>query len=299
MNNLINPIDLLIYLRVAEKLNITAAAAQLGLSKAYVSQCLKRMEESLGARLIERTTRRLHLTDAGVMLLTHARKVALEIQEAEAALSSHQGNVAGELKIATPTTFARYFLGPQLAALLQRYPLLRINVEITNRRVDLIEEGFDVVFQVGPPSQGSLIVKKIYQPNLLLCAAKKLLRQKVIEQPADLASLPFVKFENQGQSPAWNLYRDGKRFSFDPPVRAVVNDPTLMVDLVRKGIGAGYLPGLLVERDLRNGSLIELLPEFTVESQPPIVALYPSRKNISPRLKVFLQMLDDKITGKF
>lgn len=291
-----DPRDMLLFVKVAEFGSMSAAARSLGKPKASVSRAISRLEHLLGARLLERSNRRVALTETGSVFLRHCQRVAEEIEEAVAVVGALQGTVRGLLRIATPVTFGRSLLWPALPAFLDAYPELRMELELTHRSIDPIEEGFDLIVRYGPLAPSSLVAKLLGEaPYGVFAARSYLKRHPPITVPADLARHGVLDFFGQEQPHVWGFARGTESARVAVTPRVNINDAVLRKEAVIAGVGISLLPLWLCERELRDKQLVSVLPDWTPRHLPTIYALWPSRRNPSPRLRAFLSFLADTV----
>ncbi len=291
MNNNMNPLNLLAFLKVSELGSFTAAAKHLGISKAHASQQVSELEKTLHAKLLHRTTRSLSLTESGRLLKLHAQNIENELVSAEASVKSLSGEVSGTLKIVAPNTTSRHFLAPYIHLFLKNHPNLTLDLEVTNRPVDIIEEGVDILFKIGLPTQTTYIVKEIGRPKLLLCGHKSLVRKLKIRSTAQLGKVPFVGIKYNQRHPTVRLEKGGKTEEIKISVKAFSNDPQVIYQFVCNQMGIGIVPSFLARERIEAGELVQVLPEWTVPSEQPLYAIYPSRNSINPKVRIFVSWL--------
>ncbi|MFA5682565.1 MAG: LysR family transcriptional regulator [Hydrogenophaga sp.] len=211
MNDL-DPKLLVLFAKVVRLNGISRAARVLSMPKATISRGLSRLEESLGVRLFERSSRGMRLTEAGERISVHCQRVVDEVEEAKSAIGSAQTVMSGRLRIASPLTFGRSFLSPALPKFLARHPQLRVEVELTNRLVDPTEENFDLVVRLGPLADSSLVAKPLGPVYYAACASPGYLKSRAkIERPEDLARHSAIDFFNGADHHNWSFARDGEQ----------------------------------------------------------------------------------------
>lgn len=288
--------DLRLFAKLADIGSITGAARQLRMPKSTASRNLQRLEEQAGVRLVQRSTRHIALTDAGHRLLEHARRIVEEVELAETALSADAKAVRGRLKVSAPYTFARHFLGPLLPELLAAHPELRVELEVGNRRVDPIAEDFDLVIRVGSLDDSSLIVRNLGRTRLVLCAAPGMVADGGPAGPRDLARYPLVAL-NRADAQDWQMARENRTATV--PVRPVmaVNDPTTLMEAIERGAGLGWIPDFLALPAIAAGTLVRVLPDWSMPAAE-INALYPSRKWLSPKVRVFVEAVREVVKAR-
>lgn len=295
------------FVRVVDGKSLSAAARAQRLSLAAVSRQLRALEADLGASLIVRSTRRLHVTEAGRQWYAHCVRVLRELDEARAAVRSTKA-VRGSLVVSTSFTFGTHVIVPQLAKLVEQHPQLIVHLRLEDQLVDLVAEGVDVAVRAGspPPDSTAIVAHPIFAMRRVLVAApRRLRRHGVPREPAQLARHAcLVQVTPAGSVIRWSLQRERKSESKSesksgaPPeeqsveVRGQVhsNTPSALRDLAVDGAGIAYLPDWLVAEDVAHGRLRRILPEW---SSPSITAWAMHRAELrgSPRLRAFLDAL--------
>lgn len=286
--------DLYFFTQVVEHGGFSAAGRALGLPKSKLSRRIARLEEGLGVRLLQRSSRRFALTEMGQAYYRHCRAMVVEADSAEQVVAHSQAEPRGTLRISCPIALAQARLGPIVARFLATYPGVRVHLEATNRRVDVIEEGFDVALRVRtPPLEDSgLIIKVLEQHQGYLVGAPGLLdRVGRPATPQDLAPLPSLGMTRAGDRHSWLLTdQTGANIEVAHQPRLVSDDMVALRHAARAGIGIVHLPSLMVEDDLRAGLLEKILPSWT----PPrglVHAVFPSRRGLMPAVRLFLDQL--------
>lgn len=276
---------------VAKSGGFTGAAKVLSLPKSSVSRQVAALESRLGTRLLERTTRRLALTEIGQTFLAHCERVLAEAEEAERAVTAYTAEPRGLLRVGVPVTFARSFLAPLLPEFCRKYPQVKLELTIRGGRLDPLELLLDVVIHVGKLDDSSYVVRKLgSMPQSLFASPDYLARAGT---PADLDDLPkhaIVSVGRNAQGTRWafaHAARGEKReIRFDP--RLALGDPVLAHGAVAAGLGIGLLPEFLTRGD---GRLVPVLPEWRAVPVE-FFALYPARQLTAPKLRVFLEELE-------
>lgn len=275
--------DMFLFVAVVREGSFTAAARVLGVSKQQVSARVGRLEAALGVRLLERTTRSVRPTDAGQRY--HARCVELEARVAEANEEARrlQAEPVGLLRVSAPTLFARRFLGPVVAAFRSRHPGLRIELALADRRVDLLEEGFDVAIRIGELGDSSLSARRLGLARAAFVASPAFLVGREQATVSTVGAWPWV-----GMRPV-ETWRCGERELRITPA-LVVPDLEVVCDAVVAGAGMARLPLLVCGEALAAGRLVEVLrgdgaPDI------PVHVVYPSRQYLPARVRLFVDAL--------
>ena len=282
--------DLRAFARIADLSSISGAARSLRMPKSSVSRSLVRLEESIGAVLVERSTRHLRLTDAGLLLQRHARRILDDVGEAENAIGGLIGRPSGDLRVSVPFTFAAGPLAPMLPGFLARYPDVRVILTVDNRNVDLLTEEIDVAIRIGPLPDSELIARRIATLELWPCASPAYLAGSApIEKPADLLKHRLIGHGERGER--WVFRTPGgadRDIEFDPGI--VVPEPDVVRTMLLLHAGIGILPDFHAADDVAAGRLQRVLPAFkgrSVETH----ALYPSHRSLSAKVRVFIDAL--------
>lgn len=271
--------------------SLTEAARRLGLTPSAVSKQVSRLETAFGARLLERTTRRVRATVAGLELTQRTRPLFEALDEAERAVRDQQSEIRGRVRISTSRGFAHACLLPVLSELAAAHPGLDFDVVLSARRLDFIEDEIDLAVREGPLDDSSLTARRLGTAEVLLCAAPAYLdrhgRPRSLDdlERHDLLVVP-------ASGPASDIGRlrgrDGRRLRLAPRFR--VNDLASLRDLAERGAGIAALPDYVARVAFDRGTLVRLLPR-TVIARLPVHALYPSRRHVPPRVRVVLNAL--------
>ncbi|TAL98664.1 MAG: LysR family transcriptional regulator [Paraburkholderia sp.] len=294
-----DPKALLLFAKVVECSGISNAARMLSVPKATISRAISRLEASLGTRLLERTSRQMRLTESGETIYGHCQRIAEEIEEAKAAVGSIQGVTRGKLRLASPLTFGRSLLSPALPKFLARYPELHIELELTNRRVDPVEENFDVVIRLGPLADTSLIAKKLGVVEFAPCASPAYLNAKTKpKHPHDLSRHAIIDFFGGAERHNWIFSRSGEKVEAEVVPSFDVNDPIVRRDAAVAGLGVALLPLFLVREEIEKGQLQVILPQWQSTRTNGIYALYPNRRSLSLKSRAFLAFLEEEMPSR-
>ncbi|GLK68548.1 LysR family transcriptional regulator [Hansschlegelia plantiphila] len=276
------------FVQAGETRSFVAAGRQLGLSPSAVGKAIARLEDELGVRLFHRSTRSMTLTEEGAAYFDRCRQVLGDLKDAETALRAEQARPAGVLKVSLP--LVGMLLIPVIAKFMAAYPEVLPDLDFTDRMVDVIEEGFDVVIRTGEPADSRLMSRRLGGFSHSIVAAPAYLEQHGRPRaPADLMRHACLhhRYPSTGRLEAWPLRQDGERL--DPlPVRATASTIEPLVDLAAQGFGIACLPRFAVERHLAEGALEEVMSDVMVASGQ-MRALWPSTKHLSPKVRVFVE----------
>jgi DNA-binding transcriptional LysR family regulator len=287
--------DMAIFVEVVDAGGFTAASERLGLRKSTVSRRITALEEHLGARLLERTTRKLRLTEAGQEYHARCSRIVAEAREANQAVADARGTPRGTLRIATTQLFAETFLPPILAAYLARYRFTEVEIEFSQAKVDLVAGGFDLAIRIGPLQDSSLIARPLGKAMTGCFASPAYLRERGTPRaPGDLRTHDCILVGQSGSKEEWPFAGPEGARTISVSGRLRVGSLRVGHAIVRAGLGIARLPTFLVMEDVRAGLLVPVLAEWTPPSAP-IHAVYPSNRQPSPKLQAFLDILRDKL----
>ncbi|MCB8877862.1 LysR substrate-binding domain-containing protein [Acidisoma silvae] len=281
------------FVHTVETGSFTAAAARMGLSKSAAAKKVARLEDRLGARLLERTTRRLNLTVEGEAYYRSCLKVLDELSATEALLASRQQAVSGRLRINLPISFGRLCIMPVLMDLLAQHPRLDLDVSFADRRVDLVEEGIDLAVRLGEPGdQASLIGRRIGTQRSVICGSPAYFALRGYPQSfEDLADHDCLGFVRDGRSSPWTIaLSDGALRDLAIKPRHTVSHGEALRDATLSGLGLSYLSTWLIADDVRSGRLESVLLAEPV-MQWPITALWPRVRDLTPKVRVTVDAL--------
>ncbi|HKU05191.1 MAG TPA: LysR family transcriptional regulator [Bradyrhizobium sp.] len=285
-----------VFERVVERGSFAAAAQDVGLSPSAVSKLVARLEQRLGVRLINRTTRRLALTTEGRMYLNRSRDILAAIEAAEAEIALARLSPSGTLRVQAPPVMIGDHFGPALADFLARYPRLTVEFLVTNRPIDLVAENVDVAMRTGNLPDSSMVATKIIDLTQFICASPEYLsrhgRPKV---PADLARHQCLILNGIPDPTVWTFRNGSERVSVKIKGAVSADSSDVLLRLAIEGVGVVRLGELAVARALRSGQLEPLLLDMQVSEGYPLWALLPPGRQRSPKVKVFLDFLKERL----
>ncbi len=286
--------DLRVFVRVMDRGSFSAAAEDLGLTPSAVSKLISRLEDRLGARLLERSTRRLALTPEGETFLTRARRIVAEIEEAEAEVMRVRGAPRGRLRINSGTAFGLHQLTPALADFLARYPEINVELSITDRLVDLIEEQADIAVRSGHLPEGPFVQRKIADLQRVICASPAYLKRRgTPRKAADLKNHDCIIVAGVGLD-RWPFNTAGGVEVTEVRPRVSTDDAEAALRLAIEGAGIVRLSDVIVGSPLREGQLVALLTDSHHVEPFPLAALYPAGRQRLPRVAVFIEFLVER-----
>lgn len=292
--------DLTVFARVVEDGSFTAAAERLDLPKSTLSRTLTRLEAHLGVRLLQRTTRSLHLTDAGRQFYERVRQNLADLADAERALSDFQASPRGHLRITMPVELGMRFMGAVVAEFMQRYPEVSLEADLSGRMVDLVEEGVDLGLRIGAFNDANLIGRRLGQLNGRFFASPAYLQQRGMPLSThELEQHEFVLFRQPRENNISIDSAGSTKIRTTVPIRLrgrlSANNAHLQMDAVIAGLGIGLLPGFVTDQAVAAGQLVPVLPEARVR-MGDLWAMTPSRAHMSSALRAFLDFLAERVS---
>ena len=274
--------DVEVFITVVEHGSFTAAAVVLSTTPSVLSRAVSRLEARLGRQLLQRTTRRVGLTEAGRVYLEQARSAFALLDDAEREGRGQEGDLTGRVRMSVPTTYGHYRLPPLLARFAQHYPRVQVELNITNRNVDLIAEGFDLAIRLGQLPDSGLVARKLEDAALLLVASPDYLHRmgspQTLEELHRHTCLPFI-MPRTGRIAPW-VFRDEERdIDWLPSSTIEISDDVLgVVSLAEQGMGICQSYEFIVRDRIQRGQLVEVLPHLRGRSRPFSVLFAPHRR---------------------
>ncbi len=286
------------FARVAESGSFSSAARLLGRSKAVVSKQLASLEAALGVQLLARTTRQVRLTEVGRSYFERCVQVLAELDDLESNVQQSQSSPRGVLRVTGPQTFAELHLSDAVREFLLRYPELKMELVLTDRIVDLVDDGFDVAIRVGQLEDSSLLARRLTASSVVTCAAPAYLaRRGVPRSPEQLSNHDLVLDSNVRQPGTWRFRRGTRTVNVRVSGRLQVNSAVMVRHLLVGGAGIGLCPEFVVRDDLEAGRLVPLLAQFSGYDLG-VYAVYPHTRHVPSRVRVFVDFLADYLGGK-
>lgn len=288
-----------VFVTAFEEGSLVAAGRRFGLSPSMAGKHVSALEAQLGVRLLQRSTRKLSATDAGRTYYLRCKQILEAFDDANHEASDAGSAVRGTLRIAVPVTFGALHMGDVIARLLKDFPDLNAEIVADDRYVDLHAARIDVAIRIGQLADSSLIARHLGRCRMVLCASPEFLqRQGVPALPKDLRCMPRLAFSEEVSAQGWTL-RDGDHQTHlvDGPVRVQANNMQMLLSMALAGLGIAYGPTFVFGPHLRNGTLVQLLPDCTA-GELQIQAVYPTSKYVPSKLRCFLDHAARAFTGE-
>jgi DNA-binding transcriptional LysR family regulator len=283
--------EMRVFAGVVDAGSFVGAADALGMSKAAVSRHVSDLEQRLGVRLMQRTTRKLSLTQEGEVFLARCRDILASIEESEAELSTRAASASGLLKVSVPVSFATKHLAPLWSDFLAAHPRLTLDVHLADRVVDLVDEGFDLAVRIARLPDSSLVSRKLAATRLVLCAAPSYLRRRGTPMhPDDLAAHDVIGYSLLSTPGQWLLQGPDGPVTVKTRPRLWTNNGDTSVAAAVRGAGIDLQPTFLIADELADGRLVQVLPAWQAV-ELGIYAVYPSRKFVLPKVRALVNFL--------
>lgn len=292
--------DIALFTLVVERGSFAAAAADTGQTASAVSRAISRLEDRLGVRLLERTTRRLSLTAEGESLIAHGEGILAAIEAAETEVTAASGRPSGRVRVSMGSALARHPFAGALKDFAARYPEIRLELLITDRRVDLIGEQVDVAVRTGPLADSSLIARRIGESRRVICASPDYLaRHGVPETPEDLVRHRCMTIAGHAALSEWPMRDPCGEVRNACVASGITTDSALMLrDMAVAGAGIVRLAEFVISDAIADGRLVPLLVDHHVDEAFPIWALTPPGRRSTPRVRAFIEFAAELCVGK-
>lgn len=284
---MISPADMLLFAAVVREGSFTRAARQLGITKQTTSERIRKLEEQLGVRLLERTTRRLRVTGAGATYYDRCAAIAAQIDEANSEVQQREAEPVGLLRVSSPMLYGRRYLGPVVSEFLGRYPKARVELVLADRRLNLIEEGIDVAIHIGPLNDSSLVARKLGEGAMYLVASPGFLARYGTPSARELGTARCI-----GYSAFETWVVEGVKSRMDPVL--TVNDLDLACEAAIAGVGIACVPEPLCRDAVHDGRLKVLFGPKPAMLRP-VHAVYPSRQHLPTKVQLFVETLATRL----
>ncbi|WP_201540815.1 LysR family transcriptional regulator [Psychrobacter sp. 1044] len=291
--------DMILFVQVVEEGSFSRVAEKLSLTNSVVSKRIARLEENLNTQLLYRTTRKLSLTDAGRALYNKAKIAKSAFQEAENAVTGYGEDMKGHIRITMPVVSANFIFSESIAEFCKQHPEVSVELQITNRLVDLIEEGFDLALRTAVLEDSSLIARRLIDSQWIICATPSYLKQHGAPQnPEQLQNHECLvyKFDNTANS-TWPLYIDGKEQLISVNGRFHSNHLSAIKQAALSDLGIAFLPQVLIYEEIQKNTLTQILQCFT-SKKLGLYAVYPKARQPDQKLKLLVAHLRDSLHQK-
>jgi DNA-binding transcriptional LysR family regulator len=277
-----------IFARVVEEKSFSAAARRLDLSKSLVSKQITQLEKSVGARLLNRTTRALSVTEAGALFYEHCARIVEEAEAAKLAISRLQAAPRGILRISAPVAFGRLHVASALPEFLKAHPELKVDMVTTDRFVDLADEGYDVVVRIVDQPTPNVVARRLAPLNRRICATPDYFaRHGVPQTPADLEGHNCLTYTYFNPQDLWRLHGPDGEISVRASGNLRLNDDDSLAEAVLRGLGIAILPTFIIGKELQAGRLQAVLTEY-VPVERHIYAVYLPNRHLSAKVRAFI-----------
>jgi len=283
-----------VFSKVAEAGSLSGAARALDMSNPSVTRHIADLEAHLHARLFNRSTRRLSLTETGAAYLERCRQLLSDLDEAALVASMSAARPTGTLRITAPVSFAVNYLGGALADYAQRYPDVTLDITLSDRVVDLVDEGYDLAIRISRIQDSSLVARQIGKARQFVCAAPSYLMQHgTPREPKELARHVCLSYMYQATRGEWQFIREGKVHSVKVKGMLHANNGDLLREAAIAGMGIIAQPSFIVGDAIRNQKLTTILPDYQPQ-ESLIYAVYPSRQHLSAKVRTFVDYLVER-----
>ena len=272
---------------VADVGNFTGAANKLDTSVAQISRKVASLEKQLGVKLLQRTTRSVSLTEAGTQYFQQAMPALKALEDAQLAVSALQASPQGLIKLTAPVAFGEAFIAPLLNTFMQKYSGISVQCTFSNEKLDIVEQGLDLAIRIGKLEDSTLVAKKLATRHLFVCGSRDYFEEQ--GQPISIEELKEHSLL-VGSQPYWRLLIDNKIQSIPVQGRVRYNSGNALCSAAVAGLGIAQLPGFYVRKALASGQLIELFPEYK-DKQEAIWAVFPSNRNVAPKIRLLVDFL--------
>ena len=285
--------DLLLFAQIVRSGSLSNAATQLGLGRSAVSKRLMSLEQKVGSRLLQRTTRKMSLTEVGEEVLLEAQKIELALSAIAAISENHQQQYAGRIKVSCSSALGRRLLVPLVKPFTKKYPNIAINLQLEDRFVDIVKEQIDVAIRVGQLSDSSLIAQKLGRFDLVVCASPAYLEQHGTPQlPVDLKQHNCIYYQNSSAvADTWSFQGSEGEEHVAISGALSMNDADGLIAAAVDGLGVLMVDHVVSRDAIASGELVQLLPDYRLLGSLPVYLVYPAREYMPARVHAFINYL--------
>lgn len=288
-----------VFCQIVDSGSMAGAARALGLSAASVTMTLAKTEKRLNARLLDRTTRRINLTEAGHIWYGHARRILDESSEAENAVRNLAAEPRGLLRVTLPLGVAMRFVYPHANEFITRYPLIGLDLQVNDRVIDIIENRFDLALRVGHLQESELIARPLLLYRRQICASPAYLQEHGIPRdPTELARHQCLLYQHDQRPVSWSFWVNGAIHNVEVKGKLRSNESHALLTWARNGLGLTRQPTWLIDNDLQSGALVTVLDEFIINQPaalPGIYAVLPKSRIYPAKVEAFLAFMREKM----
>jgi DNA-binding transcriptional LysR family regulator len=290
--------ELAAFVAVVETESFTAAADRLGTAKSVVSRRVSALEERLGVQLLRRTTRRLSLTDTGQSFYEHSARILADLDEAESAVLQEHGELRGTLRIALPLSFGVRHMCRPVAEFGRKHPRVHFDLDLNDRRVDLVEEGADLAVRIGRLTDSSLIARRLFEARTVVCASPAYLEENGMpRRPEELREHRCLVYANLAEPTKWVCDdADGNRIRVDVTATMSASSGDFLCAAAAQGLGIAMQPTFIAGESIRRGELVPILTDC-LWPVTPAYAVYPPTRHLSYRVREFIDHLAEYFSG--
>ena len=278
---------------VADVGNFTGAANKLDTSVAQISRKVSSLEKHLGVKLLQRTTRSVSLTEAGTQYFQQALPALKALEDAQLSVSALQASPQGLIKLTAPVAFGEAFIAPLLNTFMQKYAGISVQCTFSNEKLDIVELGLDLAIRIGKLEDSTLVAKKLATRHLFVCGSRDYFKEQ--GQPKSIEALKEHSLL-VGSQPHWRLLIDNKIQTIPVQGRVRYNSGNALCSAAVAGLGIAQLPGFYVRKALASGQLIEIFPKYK-DKQEAIWAVFPSNRNVAPKIRLLVDFLAQHIVS--
>jgi DNA-binding transcriptional LysR family regulator len=283
---------ILAFVKAAELRSFTHASRALGITASGVGKSIARLETSLGVRLLHRTTRRVGLTDEGALFFEQCRRILDELESARGLMSNRGAAPRGRLRVSIPITIGKRIIIPELPRFLADHPDVELDLSLSDRHVNLVEDGIDVAVRIGSLADSSLVARPLGQQQVVTIASAAYLAADGVASLGDLALRRCFSFRlpSTGRERAWTFRLEGRAVDWRPRSLLTLDDSEALVAAARAGLGVTQVPSYMADDALASGELVEVLPHLRPRPDP-IHAVFASRHNMPARTRAFVEFV--------
>ncbi|MDO4429891.1 MAG: LysR family transcriptional regulator [Lonepinella koalarum] len=281
-----------VFCKVVETQSFTQAAAQQNMSVAMASKLVSQLEETLKVRLLQRTTRKIVPTEAGILYYQRCQPILLELNDAEASISSLSTALQGNLVVSVPMDFGYRFIAPSLPRFVQAHPNLHIDIEYSDRKVDLVAEGYDIALRIGYLQDSTLVAKKIAGSTMHFAASPDYLKKHGIPQiPEELEHHDCLLYKALGNQVYWTFNNQHHIEKVKMNSKLICNNGLTLTQLAKSGLGIINSPYFLIDKELQSGELVEILADYR-QQELDLHLIYPNRRHLPAKVRAFIDFIE-------